>query len=100
MNCEICNGKGWHVVPNYRTETLESVQCEECMAEEEIKEELAIETSKLLNKFSKEKLCKILGNFCVETFYNRNESNRLESIIDNKDIVGIETFLQVNLRRE
>tara|TARA_R100000278_G_C5438440_1_gene152815 strand:+ start:281 stop:598 length:318 start_codon:yes stop_codon:yes gene_type:complete len=100
MNCEICNGKGWYSVPNYRTETLESVQCEQCMAEEEMKEDLAIETSKLLNSFSKEKLCRMLANFCVDVFYSRNEPNRLESIIDNKNLLAIEGFLQVNLRSE
>lgn len=98
--CEICDGKGWYSVPNYRTETLESVQCEHCMAEEEIKEDLAIETSKLLNSFSKEKLCRMLANFCVDVFYSRNEPNRLESIIDNKNLLAIEGFLQVNLRSE
>ncbi len=98
--CEICEGKGWYSVPNYRSETLESVQCEHCLAEEELKETLAIETSKLLVNFSKEKLCRMLANFCVDIFHSRNEVDRLQTLIDNKSLVGMEGFLQVNLRRE
>tara|TARA_B100000886_G_C20307882_1_gene442547 strand:+ start:162 stop:284 length:123 start_codon:yes stop_codon:yes gene_type:complete len=34
MKCQVCNGKGWHLVPNYELEIMESEQCLDCLAEE------------------------------------------------------------------
>tara|TARA_R100000742_G_C4260260_1_gene78075 strand:+ start:98 stop:388 length:291 start_codon:yes stop_codon:yes gene_type:complete len=96
MNCEICSGNGWFKQANYQLEIMEWVQCYDCLAQEKYLEELTEKTAKLINRSSVEKLSLLLAKYCV----NKIESERLETMLNEKNFVGLMSFLEVNIRSE
>jgi|TARA_A100001201_G_scaffold79274_1_gene70989 hypothetical protein len=96
MNCEICNGNGWFKQANYQLEIMEWVQCYDCLAQEKYLEELTEKAAKLINRSSAEKLSLLLAKYCV----TKMDKERLETMLTDKNFVGIMSFLEVNIGSE
>jgi len=97
MNCEECNNQGWYEVTNHRTETIEHIQCMNCLLHEQFKETLTLELAKLFTSASPQKICEILATLCVNNV-DRNENDnleRLDKFIQAKDLISLLTMASV-----
>lgn len=86
-DCEKCNGVGHYVLPNYRLEIMENIQCMDCLNHEHFKDHLKDELTRLLSNTSQQKLAQIVAQLVVNSM-DRNENHdiqRIENIIHTKD---------------
>jgi|8_EtaG_2_1085327.scaffolds.fasta_scaffold09869_3 hypothetical protein len=93
-----CGGDGYYLEPNYRTEVMEWVQCIPCLADEQLREQLFIETAKLVSRFSHEKLASLLSGIVLDRFDNEGNILRLQEIVEGKDFTTLSAFIEVHLR--
>ena len=96
MTCEDCGGSGWFKQPNYHLEIMEWVECLPCAFHEKYLQDLAEEAAKLISRSSRERLAKILALYCVDNM----ENERLETMLKEKNFVGLMSFLEVNLKEK
>ena len=83
-DCNICDGKGWYQVANYRLEQMEWVECRECLLTEQYKDHMTEQLADLLTKSSKQQLALLVATFTV----NQMDKN------DNDDIARLEGMIQ------
>ena len=86
-DCEICLGKGVYEVPNYRLEVMERIDCIDCLLEEQFKDELKEQLTRLLANTSHVKLAQIVAELVVNSV-DKNPSddlNRIEGVIHTKN---------------
>ena len=83
-DCNICDGKGWYQVANYRLEQMECVECMECLLTEQYKDHMTEQLADLLTKSSKQQLALLVETFTV----NQMDKN------DNDDIARLEGMIQ------
>tara|TARA_R100000479_G_C6350824_1_gene189155 strand:- start:417 stop:713 length:297 start_codon:yes stop_codon:yes gene_type:complete len=83
MTCKICNGNMRYQIPNHYHETMEWVDCMDCVLEAQFKETVAIDVARLLSKASAEKLSLILSTMIVNT---SNDLNRVYDITKQKNL--------------
>lgn len=89
-NCDKCEGTGWYKVPNLRLEIMENVQCMDCLMQENFKDHLKGELTRLLVNTSKQKLAHIVAQLVVNSV-DRNENDdlqRIEGIIHTKNTMN------------
>lgn len=90
MMCNICENKGWYEIPNHRTECMERIQCMDCLLQEQFKNTLKEDLTKLLSTTSGQKLAQIVAELIVNSV-DRNESDdldRLNGIIQTKSTLS------------
>lgn len=90
MMCSICENKGWYEIPNHRTECMERIQCMDCLLQEQFKNTLKEDLTKLLSTTSGQKLAQIVAELIVNSV-DRNESDdldRLNGIIQTKSTLS------------
>ncbi len=90
MECNICENKGWYEIPNHRTECMERIQCMDCLLQEQFKNTLKEDLTKLLSNTSGQKLAQIVAELIVNSV-DRNESDdldRLNGIIQTKNTLS------------
>jgi len=88
--CDICEDKGWYEIPNHRTECMERIQCMDCLLQEQFKNTLKEDLTKLLTNTSPQKLAQIVAELIVNSV-DRNESDeldRLNGIIQTKSTIS------------
>lgn len=96
MNCEKCQGTGWYKVPNIRLEIMENVECMDCLLNEQFKDHLKVELTRLLVNTSQQKLAQIVAQLVVNSV-DRNENDdiqRIENIIHTKNIMNALTLAE------
>tara|TARA_A100001201_G_scaffold26186_1_gene29168 strand:- start:8 stop:310 length:303 start_codon:yes stop_codon:yes gene_type:complete len=96
MECKKCEGKGWYLVPNYRLEIMESIECMDCLSHEHFKDHLKDELSRLLINTSPQKLAQIVAQLVVNSV-DRNENDdiqRIEGIIHTKNVLNALTLAE------
>jgi len=88
--CNKCEGQGWYEVPNYRLEIMERIECMDCLIEEQYKDHLKDELTRLMASVSQQKLSQIVAELivnCVDE--NANDSlSRIEVIIQTKNTLN------------
>jgi len=90
MACDICEDKGWYEIPNHRTECMERIQCMDCLLQEQFKNTLKEDLTKLLSSTSQQKLAQIVAELIVNSV-DRNEHDeldRLNGIIQTKNTIS------------
>jgi len=88
--CDICEDKGWYEIPNHRTECMERIQCMDCLLQEQFKNTLKEDLTKLLSNTSQQKLAQIVAELIVNSV-DRNENDeldRLNGIIQTKNTIS------------
>jgi hypothetical protein len=96
MECEKCQGAGWYKVPNIRLEIMENVQCMDCLLNEQFKDHLKEELTRLLVNTSQQKLAQIVAQLVVNSV-DRNENDdiqRIENIIHTKNTMNALTLAE------
>ncbi len=86
-SCEKCNGQMYYLVPNYRLEIMEKVDCMDCIIEEQYKDHLKGELTRLLVNASPQKLSQIVAELIVNGVErNPNDDlNRIDVISQTKN---------------
>tara|TARA_B100000497_G_C7294417_1_gene201261 strand:- start:59 stop:364 length:306 start_codon:yes stop_codon:yes gene_type:complete len=89
MTCEKCNGDMYYLVPNYRLEVMERVECMDCISHEHYKHHLSEELTKVLTKASPQKLALIVAELIVHNIdkNTHDDLSRVETIIQTKNLV-------------
>lgn len=89
-SCEKCNGQMYYLVPNYRLEIMEKVDCMDCIIEEQYKDHLKGELTRLLVNASPQKLSQIVAELIVNGVdRNPNDDlNRIDVIIQTKNTLN------------
>ena len=89
-SCEKCNGEMSYLVPNYRLEIMERVDCMDCIIEEQYKDHLKDELTRLLASVSQQKLSQIVAELIVNGVdINPNDDlNRIDVIIQTKNTMN------------
>lgn len=96
MECKKCQGTGWYKVPNHRLEIMENVQCMECLMDEQFKDHLKGQLTRLLVNTSQQKLAQIVAQLVVNSV-DKNENDdiqRIEGIIHTKDTMNALTLAE------
>tara|TARA_R110000803_G_scaffold144073_1_gene209997 strand:+ start:381 stop:695 length:315 start_codon:yes stop_codon:yes gene_type:complete len=86
-DCEICLGKGAYEVPNHRLEVMERIDCMDCLLDEQFKDGLKGNLTRLLTSTSKEKLATLVAEMIVNGVANNplDDLSRIEGIIHTKN---------------
>lgn len=86
-DCEICNGVGHYTIPNLYLEIMEKLDCMDCLLEEQFKDGLKEDLTRLLTNTSKEKLASIVAEIVVHGVDKNplDELSRLQGIIHTKN---------------
>tara|TARA_R100000353_G_C6443953_1_gene179393 strand:+ start:323 stop:703 length:381 start_codon:yes stop_codon:yes gene_type:complete len=88
--CEKCQGVGWYKVPNHRLEIMENVECMDCLLNQQFKDHLKEELTRLLVNTSPQKLAQIVAQLVVNSV-DRNVNDdiqRIEGIIHTKNVIN------------
>ncbi len=59
--CEKCNGDMYYEVPNYRLEIMERIECMDCLIQEQYKDHLKDELTRIMASVSQQKLAQIVA---------------------------------------
>ena len=86
-DCEICEGVGSYAIPNLYLEIMEKIDCMDCLLEEQFKDGLKEDLTRLLTNISKEKLATIVAEIVVNGVDKNplDELSRLQGIIHTKN---------------
>ena len=86
-DCTNCNGIGSYNVPNFHLEIMERIDCMECLLEEQFRNDMKADLTRMLTNTSKEKLAQIVAEMVVNGVDNNpsDELSRLQGIIHTKN---------------
>tara|TARA_R110000744_G_scaffold120828_3_gene225041 strand:+ start:2424 stop:2723 length:300 start_codon:yes stop_codon:yes gene_type:complete len=65
MNCSKCNNKGHTLEADYQHEVMMRVQCLDCLAHENMKQELSLRLTKVLIDTSQTRMAKLLSDTLI-----------------------------------
>lgn len=85
--CNKCEGNLYYLVPNYQHDIMERIDCMDCLLEEQFKDELKEQLTRLLANTSHVKLAQIVAELVVNSV-DKNPSddlNRIEGVIHTKN---------------
>lgn len=87
INCEVCEGKGSYNIPNHHLEIMERIDCMDCLLEDQFKDVLKADLSRLLTSTSKEKLATIVAEMIVNgvAINAHDDLSRIQGIIHTKN---------------
>lgn len=88
--CNKCEGQGWYEVPNYRLEIMERIECMDCLVEEQYKDHLKDELTRLMTSVSQQKLAQIVAELIVNGVDRnpKDDLNRIDVIIQTKNTMN------------
>lgn len=88
--CNKCEGQGWYEVPNYRLEIMERIECMDCLVEEQYKDHLKDELTRLMAGVSQQKLAQIVAELIVNGVDRnpKDDLNRVDVIIQTKNTMN------------
>ena len=87
--CEKCNGKLYYVIPNYQHDTLERIECWDCISVDMYNSDVKERLSKQLLNASKERLANIVAELMVNATENDKVDETFEPLIATKDTTRI-----------
>jgi len=89
--CALCKGKGFYEEPNYRLEIMETVECLDCLAEENYRDSIEYDTSILLSKISPQKLAQLVAQLLVNSMIMEggNSLQRLDGMVQGKNTMNV-----------
>jgi hypothetical protein len=86
--CEKCEGKLYYLVPNYQHDTMERVECFDCMIEMQYNDDIKERLTKLLVTASPQRLAQLVAEIAVNGVNKDNHMslNGFETIIATKNL--------------
>ena len=90
MKCNICNDTGWYELPNHRLECMERIQCMDCLLQQQYKDTLKEDLTKLFSNASHQKLAQIVAELVINSV-DKNEHDdldRINTIIQTKNMIS------------
>tara|TARA_R110000796_G_scaffold99211_9_gene207221 strand:+ start:1260 stop:1562 length:303 start_codon:yes stop_codon:yes gene_type:complete len=93
MSCIECSGKGYVIEPDNHHDCMIKKECMSCMLDDNYREHLSFEMTKLLSGLSNQKLAQTMASMVVNhSKYINNPQDWLETVatcLQNKNIVGL-----------
>mgnify|MGYP003625951220 FL=1 len=88
MDCNKCEGKLYYLIPNYQHDTLERIECIDCISEMQYQDDIKERLTKLLVTASPQRLAQIVAEVAVNGIIKDVNSNltRYETIIATKNL--------------
>jgi len=88
-DCNKCNGAGWYQVPNFQHDTMENIECMDCLVEEMYLAELGENLAKVIVQISHQRLAQIVANGIVSKINSNpnDDLGRIETIIHTKNVL-------------
>lgn len=88
--CSKCEGNMYYEVPNYRLEIMERIECMDCLIQEQYKDHLKDELTRLMAGVSQQKLAQIVAELIVNGVDRnpKDDLNRVDVIIQTKNTMN------------
>lgn len=88
--CSKCEGNMYYEVPNYRLEIMERIECMDCLSQEQYKDHLKDELTRLIASVSQQKLAQIVAELIVNGVDRnpKDDLNRVDVIIQTKNTMN------------